>query len=689
MAYNKTTWVNDSAPYIDSTNLNKIEQGIEDAHTFAIGNTALLKEIDIPGGVYISDSKYEFSLDMTASGVFLKTFMDLRGSTNINMRQYITIDDQPSVRYSYENLIPGENLNMNILDLYSNNNTITSGRDLQIRGLPSGGSWAGNLSVNAVVQGANGENMRTLEFLGDTTTAAFYSTLGDYGKSDGLGYVSGRQATTPLSPNQSEYNFWKFSGPEAIAGISRGDVMFILTGSSYTNTTIKAKPIYIENVDSVKNGVYSSAFRGDLAANIFSTTKWGLSLGKAQVFDGTQLGLENINVPNNAQFTDTSIADVAWIKIAGCFVVITDTTTGEKISGTVTNVSLSEGSNFILGTTGLPLPYEYRGTNTGFVTNRGAGNYEILVYSPINLLTETWNDISLPSIPANNWGIGGSYASYQISSYTSSQITKASDLTSLGPDEDFYTIYIPYASALFIGATVSGSFNNSTIYDFSNSTDREGNAFIIPKQGITQIGANITSAYGTWFSNDGTSYYIYTEDPVNNSDWNDTEYYIKRKIAKFENDQWYFNNAVDATAYSDGDLIQRQAFKTAFEGPENWYAVPGATNIEAIGILLFYLDEDASLIEGHYSKGTNKAANDTTEDMLLKTVLTTENSISQHPIRDMYTQSFIWAGWSQYDASREYYNIIQEPTGTKIQLSLGDQFISPPLKIRVYGTQIA
>ena len=32
MAYEKTTWVNDSKPAINAANLNKIEQGIADAH---------------------------------------------------------------------------------------------------------------------------------------------------------------------------------------------------------------------------------------------------------------------------------------------------------------------------------------------------------------------------------------------------------------------------------------------------------------------------------------------------------------------------------------------------------------------------------------------------------------------------------------------------------------------------------
>lgn len=37
MAYSKTTWVNNSAPAINATNLNKIETGIEGAHTTADG----------------------------------------------------------------------------------------------------------------------------------------------------------------------------------------------------------------------------------------------------------------------------------------------------------------------------------------------------------------------------------------------------------------------------------------------------------------------------------------------------------------------------------------------------------------------------------------------------------------------------------------------------------------------------
>ena len=36
MAYTKTTWVNDSKPAINAANLNKIEQGIADAHAIVV-----------------------------------------------------------------------------------------------------------------------------------------------------------------------------------------------------------------------------------------------------------------------------------------------------------------------------------------------------------------------------------------------------------------------------------------------------------------------------------------------------------------------------------------------------------------------------------------------------------------------------------------------------------------------------
>lgn len=45
MAYTKTNWVNDSSPYIDAANLNKIEQGIEDAHNQSGGT---LESFDVP-----------------------------------------------------------------------------------------------------------------------------------------------------------------------------------------------------------------------------------------------------------------------------------------------------------------------------------------------------------------------------------------------------------------------------------------------------------------------------------------------------------------------------------------------------------------------------------------------------------------------------------------------------------------
>ena len=44
MAYSRTIWVNDSVPAINAGNLNKIEQGIYEAHEKASNNTQTIEE---------------------------------------------------------------------------------------------------------------------------------------------------------------------------------------------------------------------------------------------------------------------------------------------------------------------------------------------------------------------------------------------------------------------------------------------------------------------------------------------------------------------------------------------------------------------------------------------------------------------------------------------------------------------
>lgn len=65
MAYTKTEWVNDSKPAISAENLNKIEQGIADAHNIvatpgAAGKSAY--EIAVDAGFEGSESEWLESL---------------------------------------------------------------------------------------------------------------------------------------------------------------------------------------------------------------------------------------------------------------------------------------------------------------------------------------------------------------------------------------------------------------------------------------------------------------------------------------------------------------------------------------------------------------------------------------------------------------------------------------------------
>lgn len=79
MAYTKTQWVNNQAPAIDADNLNKIEQGIYDAHTEkqdtlvsgtnikTVNGTSLLGagDVEVNGGVLQVDIAAFSSLPQT------------------------------------------------------------------------------------------------------------------------------------------------------------------------------------------------------------------------------------------------------------------------------------------------------------------------------------------------------------------------------------------------------------------------------------------------------------------------------------------------------------------------------------------------------------------------------------------------------------------------------------------------
>ena len=70
MAYKKTTWVDNSAPSINADNLNKIEQGIEDAHGLTDSN--LVVGATATGSPGIDPGWETSSENMTSPDVYIK-----------------------------------------------------------------------------------------------------------------------------------------------------------------------------------------------------------------------------------------------------------------------------------------------------------------------------------------------------------------------------------------------------------------------------------------------------------------------------------------------------------------------------------------------------------------------------------------------------------------------------------------
>lgn len=73
MAYNKTVWVNDSVPAINQTNLNKIEQGIYEAHQKAdtIGDLTQLNttnKSNVVNAINEVNNKFNYSTEEQVIG---------------------------------------------------------------------------------------------------------------------------------------------------------------------------------------------------------------------------------------------------------------------------------------------------------------------------------------------------------------------------------------------------------------------------------------------------------------------------------------------------------------------------------------------------------------------------------------------------------------------------------------------
>ena len=67
MTYSKTAWTNDSAPYLNQTNLNKIEQGIADAHDFAL---ALVNTQTSSYTAVLSDAQKVVEMNVAGANTF-------------------------------------------------------------------------------------------------------------------------------------------------------------------------------------------------------------------------------------------------------------------------------------------------------------------------------------------------------------------------------------------------------------------------------------------------------------------------------------------------------------------------------------------------------------------------------------------------------------------------------------------
>lgn len=104
MTYVRTTWVDDSAPAVNATNLNKIEQGIFDAHA----KFGALADADVAAGAAIAASKI---LIPSAS-------CDIQGSTSVPDASTTICPLSASFRWNYGGFTNTYGIDVPVAGLY-------------------------------------------------------------------------------------------------------------------------------------------------------------------------------------------------------------------------------------------------------------------------------------------------------------------------------------------------------------------------------------------------------------------------------------------------------------------------------------------------------------------------------------------------------------------------------------------
>lgn len=537
MAYNKTVWVNNSAPFIDATNLNKIEDGIYEAH----GN--LLKLVatkEVKSGEYLRYQAVEIPIDATYSfnpeNIFVSFALD---ATEIFYDAWEKIGDA----YFFANLantieiqkeanepFPGQNVT---IKFYPDGTLFdfSHGRRVLAKALPSGGNWNNIINVNDQFWSAdNDKYFKINSYVDNTSEAILYANLGLLEKEN-------RRVTahnyTPLYTNKNNY-YLKIEGQNFLTDLTDGDVIFILTSANPGSAIFGLQPVYVERVETNEILKIRSQFNRQ-----YQNFNYYFGKGYKTTFNGYWTGSQ-IKINNEIPIDP---------KYLGAYYRITDTTTGAFEEGWVTSTTGSIISKYIEGSLNSNI------------------NVFVEMWLPFDIIVgeDTWT--SLPNrgsitIPPG-WKRSNLYVNYFRS--TSNFFDGLYDSTANSSIENLFK----YDKLFPVFYTNGGSYGDLLSIDFSQALDYrnrylncEPNSFLYNLPGYIQ--------------EDSTSFSVTKEIPINFERYNEIEKYISRKVVKYEGGLWYYN---DSTV--DYSLLENPSNYNTFilqYKSEVWVSIPSLTN---------------------------------------------------------------------------------------------------------------
>ena len=689
MPYTKTPWVNDAAPYIDSTNLNNIEDGIESVTAAHEVLAATSNNIDVLAVKYISRGHipgegFEIELGGEVEHGHFEYFKLTDGASSASYdRKYLM--ELPTVRYTPDiSFYPGQSLDFTFEPNYTPGSSYFSGRKFIPKALPSSGDWNGHIENSSILGFTNGGSAQVHDeggFNDNTTAADLYGNLGEFGRNDGRFPVAdfhrGDDDQSVNNFKSGVSGYYEYADDSILSTLAADDVVFCFSNDTQSSGNIYLDSFQVGSVDLANNRLNlregaghrpdNHSF-GHILLNKGFKQNSVTDLGGATIYnsEGGTGGDWKLNVEDST---------TAWPEEYVGSAIILDDGTGNKKYVVLAN---NQGSSTA----------REGNVDSGFVDQTAYTEFDVWFWYDTSTGDSTDNIPYTPAIGVNEWGLSEFDSRIASTAFRPGLQYMPGDGTAELVDEGYYKREYNFTNnqgSFPIGTAIAlGQTGDFTFIDWTVAIDRQGRSMT-----LGGYGSFATNPDPDTYTFDGTIWYEAIMSSEVGGAFSGYKPHQMRPTCKLEAGVWYYNDDTGCVFdhNPNGDFNDRTNFDAACLDV-NWVVSTNASGKSLPSDISFaWVDYVAvASAEGSYRVDivsgitllSKIAYNDTTNTENL--MYTFMNSRLTSPPNILYSYA---AGWTRIDPDYEYGTF----RGTKFVMSQYDDPFGP-IKVIIYGKLI-